>query len=189
MAFNLRKLAQITGYFLRKYDGKINYTKLIKELYIADKTAIGLWDMAISTDSHVSMNNGPVLSKLYDLVKGEYPDGNKQATWDAYFYRSGHDLISLVEDKLPTDELSDREIELLDEVDREYHDRSYGWLIEYTHNESIFPEYTHPAGSSLPITTKEILTSIGRDDIEAEEIVKETKALDREEESLNTIAG
>ena len=37
---NIDKLIQIANYILKKYDFSLNYTKLIKELYLADRECI-----------------------------------------------------------------------------------------------------------------------------------------------------
>jgi hypothetical protein len=186
MTLNVRKLAQIVNYLLSKYAYRLNYTKLIKELYIYDKKAIELWDTPVTTDSAVSMPNGPVLSALYDLIKNGCGDTDTQHTWNAFFYTEGYDLISLVEGKLPTGELSRREIKLLDEIDEEFHDRHYGWFINYTHRQDIFPEYEDSEGSSLPIPFERILKSVGRSDVEVEEITGELDAVEKEEQYLKT---
>jgi uncharacterized phage-associated protein len=44
------------------------YIKLIKLLYLADREALLRWGRPITTDRHVSMPKGPVVSQIYDLI-------------------------------------------------------------------------------------------------------------------------
>jgi len=37
---NMRKVIQVVGHLLQKYSGRLNYTKLIKLLYLADRKAL-----------------------------------------------------------------------------------------------------------------------------------------------------
>ncbi|MCX6915882.1 MAG: Panacea domain-containing protein, partial [Verrucomicrobia bacterium] len=45
--------------------------KLIKLLYLADRTALLRWGRPITTDTYVSMDRGPVLSRVLDLATDE----------------------------------------------------------------------------------------------------------------------
>jgi hypothetical protein len=45
---DIEKLVQICGYVLRKYNYTLNYTKLIKLLYLADKEALSQSDHTIT---------------------------------------------------------------------------------------------------------------------------------------------
>jgi hypothetical protein len=45
---NLTKIIQIVHHLLAKNGYRLNYTKLIKLLYLADREALSLWDSSIS---------------------------------------------------------------------------------------------------------------------------------------------
>ena len=63
------KLIQTVSYLLKKYDYSLNYTKLIKELYLADRESIRRSGWSITGDSYRNLPYGPVLVNLYDLKK------------------------------------------------------------------------------------------------------------------------
>ena len=44
---NFKKLVQVVNYVLAKDDYRLNYTKLIKLLYISDRECLDKWDFAI----------------------------------------------------------------------------------------------------------------------------------------------
>ena len=112
--FNIEKLIQACNYLLKKSNGVQNYTKLIKLLYLADKESLKNSLQTITGDTYVSMDNGPVLSNLFDLIKGKY-HGRAQNLWDSRFIRDGYDLV-VATDRIPYGELSGFEMKILDDI-------------------------------------------------------------------------
>ena len=64
---NLSKLIQVVYYLLKKYDYFLNYTKMIKILYLVDRTSLAELGETITGDEFYAMDNGPVLSKLRNV--------------------------------------------------------------------------------------------------------------------------
>ncbi|MCA6072137.1 MAG: SocA family protein [Endomicrobium sp.] len=87
---NFKKLVQVVNYVLAKYDYRLNYTKLVKLLYISDRECLDKWGFAISGDSYHSMKQGPVLSRLYDFIleKSSFCASAELAEWKCCFYRN-----------------------------------------------------------------------------------------------------
>jgi uncharacterized phage-associated protein len=134
---NLEKIIQIVNYILRKYDFTLNYTKLLKLLYIADRECLRRWDFAISEDTYCAMKRGMVLSGLYDLIRKK-ADVLSQVKWDSCFDKKDYDLCSIVKKNCSYDELSEAEEEILDEIDKKYHSESWQFLVGEVHK---FPEW------------------------------------------------
>ena len=61
---DIKKVVQVVGYILSKYQGKLNYTKLIKMLYLADRESMRQTGYPITGDNYVSMPRGVVLSGM-----------------------------------------------------------------------------------------------------------------------------
>lgn len=183
--FNVEKLIQACNYILKKNNFSLNYTKLIKLLYLADKESLKGTLGTITGDTYVSMNNGPVLSRLYDLIKGRYGKSDAQNLWDSRFIRDGHDLIAAT-DRIPQGELSEFEMRVLDDVYDRFEGYDYGKMIEYVHDNC--PEWKHPRGSSIPIAPREMLESIGRTQDEIEWILGENMAFEKEDMSFLSLA-
>lgn len=181
---NVEKMIQIVNYILKKYDGKLNYTKLIKLLYLADRKSFSEIDSSITGDAYYSLDNGPILSGLYDLIIGN-GYGNDQSLWNARFSKSGYDLVVL-SDNIPSGLLSEFDKEILDSIDKEYHAYTYGNLIEYTHTSC--PEWENPHGTSKKIELEKILECLGRTEDEINEIIEENRIYDKEDEILKMVA-
>src|SRR5690242_6025860 len=107
MRFNEKKATQAAAQFLRLANGRMNYMKLIKLLYIADREALLRWGRPITTDVYFSMKHGPVLSEVLDLIS-EGPDPFFGETfWSRHISKEDYD-VSLKAD--PTqDQLSEAE--------------------------------------------------------------------------------
>lgn len=147
---------------LERNAGRLNYTKLIKILYIADREHYRKWGKTITGDSYYSMENGPVLSGLYSLIKGNYFDIHMQMSWDLFFEKKGYDVIFIRKKGRGYWFLSPSEMTLLDEMDRKFKHFSYSDLIRYTHDKERFPEvkWDKANGSSLPISEEDFLIRI-----------------------------
>ena len=69
--FDERKTAAAASILLNEAGGEMEYFRLIKLLYIAEREAWRELRHAISGDGYVAMKDGPVLSRTYDLLKDE----------------------------------------------------------------------------------------------------------------------
>jgi uncharacterized phage-associated protein len=183
----IEKLIQSVGYLLKKNNHRLNYIKLIKELYLADKVSLRATNQTITGDTYVSMKNGPVLSGLYYLIKGKYKDTNIQLLWDSRFSTDGRDLLAAV-DRIPERKLSRFEKETLDSIDNEFHSMSYRQMIDYVHDPAVCPEWKDPGPSAKSIRMEDILSGIGRTPEEIRWILEENETFEAEDKILSTLA-
>ena len=162
--FNERKAAQAAAYLLKKHHGRLNYMKLIKLLYLADRQALIAHGMPITGDRMVSMDRGPVLSGVLDLI-----NWGEAGPWSEYVSAPiGYD-VELIKDESDFDRLSDLEIEILDDVDARYGKIDRWSLVKLTH---ALPEWCDPSGSSFAIDPADILRAAGRSPHEIAHVVE-----------------
>lgn len=69
LRFNERRATEAAAKFLKLRGGRMSYLKLIKLLYLLDREALLRWGRPVTTDRYVSMDNGPVVSRIYDLIR------------------------------------------------------------------------------------------------------------------------
>lgn len=177
------KLIQLTNYLLKKYDFSLNYTKLIKELYLADRECIKRTGWSISDDVYKNLPYGPVLVNLYTLIQGKHPDLRMQSKWDSNFLTDSKELKAKVS-IIPDGELSQMEKNIIDEIDQTYHAYSYSKMIDVVHNKNICPEWKDPHGSSSPLKKEDIMRSIGFDEDSIEHFAEEERTYKYEKELL-----
>ena len=139
----------------------MSYMKLIKLLYLADRAALLQSGRPITTDSYVSMDRGPVLSRVLDLATdGGLP--GQTSVWAHHITEPAHHSVRLQTDP-GEDELSAAELQLLDEVFRQHGGKSRWELVDLTHK---LPEWKNPQGSAIPIQYCDILKAGGKTEIE-----------------------
>lgn len=182
---NIDKLIQSVAYILSKNENKLNYTKLIKILYLSDRKAIFETGVSISSDTYVSMKDGPVLSGLYDLIKNKFSDKSVQFYWNSKFQTDGYDIYKIV-DFIPKGELSDSDTETFDLMIEKFKDFSYSQMIDYVHNPENCPEWknTH---SSIPLKKSEILHSMGFSDEIIQSVEDEDSFYQEEKKLLDSL--
>lgn len=106
--FNKEKANAVILYLANK-DYYISKMRLLKFIFFADLYHLNKYGRPILGDKYVAMNNGPVLSKLYDMLKNSSRD---------YRVEKGKFIIPNKEPDL--DCLSKSDIEALDYALKEY---------------------------------------------------------------------
>lgn len=170
--FNEEKTTQVAALFIEKAGGKLNYTKLIKLLYLADREAFRLWERPLTGDSYVSMPKGPVLSKTYDLINYKEDPQNK-SYWYRFIRKTNYEVT--LKGEPDNDELSKRELDLIDRIHETYKDLSWGEMIDICHQ--VCPEWKHPGDTSIPIRIEDILIQLKKTERDIEIIEQEVSAL------------
>lgn len=164
--FNEKRAAQAAAYLLRLHGGPMEYLKLIKLLYLADRRVFIETGLPITGDRMVSMDHGPVLSGIYDLIKGEW---SGDGSWRAYVGSPQGYSVRWTGCE-GEEELSDGEREALDKVYAQFGQMDFGQLQDATHQ---LDEWHDPHKSSKPIDPREILASAGLSDTEIDLLAAE----------------
>jgi hypothetical protein len=122
------------------------------------------------------MDNGPVLSRIYNLTKGKGTKGHLEA-WNRVFQpRDGNVLKLQPNTKVDAllDELSDREIEALDKsFEKVKHVK--GKIADWAHKH--FPEWDDPKSSSKAIDFAKVLRLEGLTNDEVSRVVAEIESV------------
>jgi uncharacterized phage-associated protein len=157
---NLSKAIQAAGVLLKDAPGRsMDRIRLIKLLYIAERESFREFGEPITGDRIVAMEHGPVLSCVYNCIKGEGPR-RSCVQWDAFFVSRGNTVEM---QKNPEDgDLSDREIATLKRVAHERRDKIQWEIVDETHHFQEWIDH-NPGKSSRPIPFEDILAAVGRD--------------------------
>ncbi len=158
--FNEAKTTQAAALLLKENGGKMNYMKLIKLLYLADREALSRWARPISGDFYVSMDNGPVLSKVLDKINSGRNPAAVKSYWHKFISSPQGYNIKLLKNEPGSDELSNREEELLLSIFEKYKDFDPWQMVDYCHDN--LPEWKDPEGSSIPIRVEDILREVNK---------------------------
>lgn len=175
--FNEVKATQVAARFLELRGGRMSYVKLIKLLYLLDRESLLRWGRPVTTDKYVLMDKGPVVSRIYDLIRDE-PSPNEQSVWRQFISPPDNYEVKLLR-KAGSDELSVAEENLIQETFDKYGGWSRWQLVDFTHT---LPEWEDPEGSALPVEYRDILKAGGKTEIEIAGIEKELEYLARSED-------
>lgn len=157
---DVEKAIQAVGVLLRKEGKKASRLRILKLLYIADRTALEKTGSFVLGSRFVAMKHGPLHSELLDLINGEHI---AEAAWSRHFRNSGKDVV-LEGDEPDIGRLSRHEIQLLNEIvdarsnlnDWEVADETHQFE-EWINNYPVRTENT-----SRPIPVEDLIEATGR---------------------------
>jgi len=186
---NNQKLFQTVHLLLERELGNMNYMKLIKLLYIADKRKISSIGTPITGDTYCSMKNGPVLSGLLDFINQRNHNIQELTDWNELFEQDGQYSIAIRGEVDPgTGDLSKREKALLNTVFDEFREYTPFQMVDYIHNEELFPEVewreAERLGTSFALTLRSLRLAAGMAAEEVVSIEEEERILDSEAQVL-----
>lgn len=166
--FDEKKTTQAAAFLIKKQGGSLNYTKLIKLLYLADREAFKSWERPISGDSYVSMPKGPVLSETYDLIN--YPNSS---FWHLHISKKNYDVVVTKDPR--TTSLTKNEVKILESIFELYKDKDWKQMIDICH--ACCEEWEHLGNTSIPIQVEDILKALHKTSREIEIIDDEIATL------------
>jgi uncharacterized phage-associated protein len=170
-SFHFQKTLQAASVILNSDRGKrISYLRLLKLLYIADREMLVAAGFPISGDRICAMKNGPVLSRTYDIIKGE----NSQAgEWEKFIRRDGYQVELIGEPG--RGQLSRGEIAKLNEVVERHHGVDDWDLVEQTHALAEWKK-NFREGTSTTIAWEDVLEAQGKAELKSG-IAKDAEAM------------
>ena len=162
--FDAIKTAQAGAYLAKLNGGKINMLAVLKMLYLADRATLIETGKPITGDKFVNMDKGPVLSGLYDTMKG-FEDETGSDPWFQYLEETEKYYFIAIKDE--TDALSEYEREVLEQIHDKFGSMHPLDIVRFTHT---LPEYVDPHGSSIPLDPADVLRAASKSQEEIEEI-------------------
>ena len=123
------KIVLVIAYLLQK-EGKMNYLKIIKLIFFADKLHIKKYWRLITDDSYYAMDKWPVASLTLNIIK----EPEQLAEWlELPFTNEGYDL-RVTKPISDFDRLSEVEKETLDLIYARFNQYDQRHLVGLTHN-------------------------------------------------------
>jgi len=170
--FREDKATQAAALLLKWAGGTMNYMKLIKLLYLADRTTLLRWGRPITFARPVSMRHGPVLSEILDLInEGSRPG---EASFWSRAVSSPTNYEVRLNAECSADDLSDAEEAVLEEIFSQFGGVEPWALVDRLHR--TLPEWT-PTNGAVPIQYRDILLKAGRTEAEVVELEGELEEL------------
>lgn len=155
-----RRAAQCAAFLLHLAGGSLGILKLTKLLYLAERLSYERYGEPLTGATPFALQQGPVLSELYDRLKRTE---NLNDTWRTWVKgRNGND-ISLDHDiDDPAEEFSDlsrADFKVMASIWKDFGGKTGYELVTYTH--SHCPEWSDPGRSSHKIDPDTVLRKVG----------------------------
>ncbi|MBX3353474.1 MAG: SocA family protein [Phycisphaeraceae bacterium] len=177
----LSKAIEASAELLRLERGnRMSYLRLLKLLYLADRTSLERFGRPITYDYYYALKHGPVPSQIYNLIKGEHPDAPQ---WSRVIVRDEYQVRLRTSGAPRSEHLSKAEVGVLHEVADQCRKLGDDWhIVDYLHDNC--PEWARNKPphdkTSRPIPLRDILEAVGLSDIadEIEDDLREESAMD-----------
>ena len=175
--FDFDRSLQASAFLLELEDGSMDYIRLLKLLYIAERELLAQDASPLTGDVCKAMEYGPVLSTVYDIIM----DRNwRSADWENFIKLKKY-TVHLASDP-GRGNLSACVIDKLKEVSHRYQDMNNWKLVDETHK---FGEWikNYPGGGSAVIPLEDILEAMHAEEGTLEAI-REEVAIRRQMEQI-----
>ncbi len=138
--FNPEKFTQVAAYITSRCRSGMTRKKLFKLLYFADREHLFRFGRPILKDFYINMDQGPVPSQAYDLVKGNAKKCTKEALDNFAKHIKVDGMRIGLRSPAGTDLLSKSDTSVLDEILRLYGHRSADYLGALSHRHKAWLE-------------------------------------------------
>lgn len=183
MPYDPRKAAQTVAFFALKEGGAINVLKVVKLVYLADRESLRQRGHPIQYENRFSLPHGPVNSATLDYLNGSYRD---DGGWSDFLRDRANNDVGLATQNMTLgalDELSKREIGILEQVWSQFGQMNGYDLADWTHDN--IPEWQNPNGSSLPIPLDRMMAAVGLE--QSVQRARELESLDQDSALLGSL--
>jgi uncharacterized phage-associated protein len=156
--FDFLKTLQAVGVLLDyERTRRMNYMRLLKLLYIADRESLVTTGHPITGDHALAMKRGPVLSRVYDLNRGMSPQAGK---WEQFVHTDRYE-VELRGDP-GRGELSRHDVARLQDISERYRNLDEWAMSEETHQFEEWRNHFAGGDSAAPIPWEQALRAAGK---------------------------
>jgi uncharacterized phage-associated protein len=158
--FRAEEGTELAAHVLKWAGGRMDVIHLVKMIYWVDRESMHCHGHSISSDSFVSMPNGPVPTNIYDLINWRHAP-NENTTWSIFIAERNGNEVGLKRDP-ERKYLSEAQLALARKVFDEKISLPMWELVDKTHE---LPEWEDPrekgGAMSLPIQQERLLAALG----------------------------
>lgn len=172
-----KKATQAVARLIEKSGGPIDYLRLAKLVYLADRESIHARGIPIVGGHYFSMNKGPTIGEIMNFVGSRNAPGWKTTISP----RFGNEIR--LQGKPTYEALSESEVSILDATVQSHSMRTTDELVEWCHKNC--PEYEEvPVRSRKTITVESILKAAGKSPKKIQALIQEAQSLAKLDEML-----
>lgn len=170
--FDEAKATQVAARLVERNGGRMSHLALVKLLYIVDREALARWGRPVIGGRYFSLPHGTAISPVLNLMQ-RIEGWDDPSIWTEHLTKNGNEMGLLK--PAGDDELSEAEVQLVDQIFDKYGRLNKWELRDLTHE---FGEWTDPHGSAIPIGIDEILHHVGKSGDEIVAVIEELKKIE-----------
>jgi len=169
--FDFTKTLQAAGVLLEfEKTRRMSYLRLLKLLYVADRESLAEAGRPITGDRAVAMKHGPVLTHVYDLIRGLTP---RAGDWDSFIHKEDYSVQLVGEPG--RGQLCRQEVKKLQEISERYRALDDWQLVDELHKLQEWRDSYKEDTASFPIPWERVLEAQGKADL-IEEVANDERA-------------
>lgn len=156
--FDAGKAIQAIGVLMtHDHASQMNFIRVLKLLYLAEREALKEIARPIIGDSVVATERGPVMENVYSLLRGQHSEFKK---FSQHFNTVRYNLVMHLQPDVG--ELSEYEIETIQRIANQHEDADEWDLVQFARN--YLPEWqkNDPGKSSKAIPIEDILVRLAK---------------------------
>ncbi len=166
---NAKKSTQAVGRIIEMSGGPIDYLRISKLIYLADRESIIARGVPIVGGNYFSMRKGPTIGEVMNFVHRR----NAPEWKETISPRFGNEVR--LQNKPQTDALSQSELDILDSVVKLHLERTTDELVEWCHKNC--EEYQQTDRGRKPIAVESILKSAKKSPKQIQRVVQEAESI------------
>ena len=168
--FNERKAAQAASILLERAGGSMDYLKLVKLLYLADRAALIETEAPITDDHFASMKHGPTPCQVLELILQEHPA--EDSIWHRTVKRQYFDVFLC--GSVEWEQLSESNVDRLNDTYDTFGRLRPSQVVSQT---QALPEWRDPGETAIPIDPTDILRYAGYSEYAIELVTDNAEAV------------
>jgi hypothetical protein len=173
------KATEAVARILEKSGADVDYLRVVKLVYLADRTSILARGIPIVGGKYFSMRKGPTVSEVMDFAKARNAPGWRETIKPLV----GHKMnLATTPDYL---DLSERELEIIDAVVAAHFHRSTDDLVDWCHDHC--GEYESVMMGRKPIAVETMLKVEGKSPERTEQVLRDAKEVERLDSILSRV--
>ncbi len=158
--FSQEKVLQEILFLLRLNGGKLELTKLMKELYLIDRESMGERESSVSGDEFFFLRHGPVLSFTLNIL-----ETLEESEWGDFLERKGNTFLpkSSKSSSDDFDLLSEKEKAYIKKISEQFREKPASDLVNYVLTLKECSPFKKPGQR---IQFSELMSALGKTDRE-----------------------
>jgi hypothetical protein len=165
--FNLDKALEAVAIFLEKGGGRMKVLKLVKLMYLLDRTSLSVRGLPVTGGEYYSLANGPITSEVLDLINSDYWGVDNPGRWSEFIGERENHGVEL-KSSPGRQHLSDAEIEMIEAIWNEHADKDQWQLVKWCHDHCDEWDEVVSGRSDLPV--ENLFKVLGKSDDQIERL-------------------